>query len=61
MYGNADTYRSLLLTWEGGIWGNIKPEGEVAAWLAFKAMGSNWNNGNGILFPSGKEKGIDRH
>ena len=33
----------------------IAPEGEVAAWLAFKAMGSKLDNSHSTLFPSGKE------
>ena len=33
----------------------IAPEGEVAAWLAFKAMGSKSDNSHSTLFPSGKE------
>ena len=33
----------------------IAPKGEVAAWLAFKAMGSKRDNSHSTLFPSGKE------
>ena len=33
----------------------IAPEGEVAAWLALKAMGSKLDNSHRTLFPSGSE------